>query len=311
MGHKMNRSIFIPFGLLVLALPTVANASSAGAGPGFFWSSDNEDFTVRRYELYALPDYHSGNSYTGLKAVYHDYEQDGWSRHGEQASVVSRHGAPGDVSNWDVDAGVFKQGDHELLTFEGNYSRALLERTRVEFFGSRDWVETAPALDQGIHFDFAGASLEQGVSDHVTLIGTAAGQWFSDGNRRTHLRFRFNYQPMLDSGVTLQLRYRHFNSSKDDVGGAYFNPSEYWQTLAGPGWRKRWQGWNFGVMAGAGRQKVDSMHTEPAYLLELSLENPDSAGMAFKVRGGYQKSEGFTGPGYRYHYLQAMWLIPI
>lgn len=75
----------------------------------------------------------------------------------------------------------------------------------------------------------------------MTLVGLAAQQYFSDGNRRDHGRLRLIYQPSLDLGLTLQARYRTYRSSHEDVDRAYFNPKNYSEAMLAVGWRQRFR----------------------------------------------------------------------
>lgn len=299
---------------LILALGllprlALADLPDLAGGPGVFFSRDSEGFAVDRYHLFAMPSYRSGSELTGARISHHRYSQNGWREEGEQAALVHRRGHPGDPESLQLEAGIFRQGGHQMLSLEGNYGRQIADRTRVEVFGSRDWVETAPALQRGVHFTFLGAALEQGVGEHVTLVGLAGSQAFSDDNRRDHLRLRAIYQPFLDSGLTLQIRHSFFHSTRQDVDGAYFNPENYRRTLFGVGYRQRLQGWVGMLTLGSGPQKIDGADDRRSDLVEFSLESPRQLASSFRLRGGYSRAAGFNGPDYDYRYLQAEWLF--
>ena len=230
---------------------------SKAVGAGLFLSHDNEGFNTQRVALEYLPRYENADSRTGMRYVTHRYQQADWSRNGQQLTLLHRNNDPATAHGWQLDAGLFIQGGHNLLTLDGGVRHALAEHTGLELFISRDWVETAQALDHGVHFTLAGVSLEQSLGANVTLVGVGARQEFSDGNTRNHGRLKLIFQPYLERGLTLQARYRAYNSSHDNVAGMYFNPGEYNESMLALGWRKKMPGWNVNLSAGAGQQKID------------------------------------------------------
>ena len=302
---KLTRAF--AFLLLALAGATALaagdDAPAQGAGAALYVSKDNENFYTQRIAAEYLPRFNHGDSLTGVRYTDHYYAQGDWSRHGEQISLIHRDIDPATANGWQLDTGVFQQGGHTMLTLDGNYRRPLAERTAVEFFVDREWVETQAALDKGINFTFVGGVVEQGLGQHVTVLGVAGYQDFNDGNSRNHGRVRVIYQPDLDLGLTLQARYRVYTSSKDDVGGAYFNPDRYDETMLAVTYRKRFMRWTAFAIAGAGRQHVAEDPWTPTRLYEAWVLSPPVHAYSFRARAGYNQSANFNGPDYRYHYL--------
>jgi len=177
-------------------------------------------------------------------------------------------------------------------------------------FLKRDWVETAAALDNGIHFVFGGVAIDQVLSTKVTLVGLAGLQSFSDDNSRNHGRIKLIYQPDPELGLTLQVRYRAYTSSSDNVGNAYFNPSRYDETMLAVGWRQRVKGWLASLTAGSGQQKVATDPITPTYLLELALQTPaNNKHHSFRARAMVNQSASYNGLDYRYNILQGEWIV--
>jgi hypothetical protein len=298
------------------ALPTIAamitcgafaadpERSRQGAGAGLFLSHDNEGFSTKRLALGYFPVFEHGDALTGVRYTAHRFEQDDWSRNEQQLTVMHRSVDPATSNGWQLEAGLSRQGGHDLLSLDGSYRTALAAQTGLELFINRDWVETRAALDRGVSFTFAGAALEQGLGPHVTLIGLAGYQDFSDGNHRMHGRLKLVLQPDLDLGLTLQARYRAYTSSREDVGGAYFNPSRYEEAMLAVGWRHRIRGWMGSLIAGVGQQWVADAPRMPTRLLELALQTPPNHAYTFRIRGGLNRSASFGGPDYSYRYVQ-------
>ncbi|MDO8412383.1 MAG: hypothetical protein Q7S51_01190 [Gallionellaceae bacterium] len=283
---------------------------SKAAGAELFVSNDNENFSTQRLALEYLPRYHSADALTGVRYTSHWYQQNNWSLNGQQLTFLQRYIDPATANGWQLNAGLFQQGGHDLLTLDGNYRKALAEHTGLELFVNRDWVETAAALDNGVHFTLAGVALDQGLGTHVTLVGLGARQNFSDGNARNHGRLKLILQPNLDSGLTLQARYRAYDSTSDNVGGVYFNPGHYTETMLALGWRKKIQGWNLNLTTGIGQQKIADDPNSTTHLLEGGLQSPPNRHYSLRLRAGLVKSASFNSAHYRYHYLQTEWIIP-
>lgn len=279
------------------------------AGAALSVSSDNENFSIRQTAVQYLPKYNHAESLTGFRYTIHHFEQNDWSRSGQQVTFLHRNVVPATANGWQLETGLFRQGRHNLLTVDGNYRVALAERTGLELFINRDWLENATALDRGIHFTFSGLALEQGLGSHITLVGLGGLQNFSDGNSRSHGRFNLVVQPNLDLGLTLQVRYRTYAASSEDVDGAYFNPSAYEQAMLALGWRQKVQGWNVSLTLGAGQQKVGDDPRTPTRLLEVGIQSPLNRTYSLRLHGGLNQSASFSGPGYRYNYLGIEWIV--
>ncbi len=290
-----------------------AEKSAQGAGTGFFFANDSEGFTTRRLTLEYLPKYRHAQWLSGLRYTKHHFAQDAWSRNGQQLSFLHRQIDPVTTSGWQWEAGIFHQGRHDLLSLAASYRAILGEHTSVELFLNRDWVETAAALDNGVHFNFGGLALDQQLSPRLSLTGLAGLQRFSDGNVRKHGRIRLSFQPDPDLGLTLQARFRVTISSHDQVAGAYFNPGRYQETMLAVGWRNKLDGWLSNVTAGIGRQKVATDAASATNLLEWSLESPikthGNSAYSFRARAGRSQSAAFGGPDYRYNYVQGEWIL--
>ena len=284
-------------------------SSERAAGTEFFLSDDSEGFQTRKLSAEFLPQYEDADHYLGIRGSAYQYRADDWKRDGEKVSFIGRDIESATGNGWTLEAGLFEQGDHTLLTFDGSYRAALAEKTAVELFANRDWVETQPALDAGTNFTFVGAALDQGLGEHVTLVGLAGTQFFSDDNRRDHGRLRLIYQPSLDLGLTLQARYRMYRSSEEDVGREYFNPEDYQESMLALGWRQRFAGWSAGLTAGFGREKINQDPSQSTRLFELNVQSPVRGSQFLRMNAGYNRSASFYGPNYDYRYIRGEWIV--
>jgi hypothetical protein len=303
--------------LAVLALTTACSSAQAeeyvqGIGGLADFSADSENFSIRRVGVEILPKFTRADFLGGVKYTDHHYEQNSWSRDGRQLSLLYRQIETDAANGMQLEAGVFSQGQYELLTADASFRTPLAASTGLEMFVNRDWVETAAALDKGVNFTFGGIALDHVVNRHFTIVGVAGLQNFSDDNFRNHGRMKVIYQPDPDLGLTLQLRYRAYTSSSSNVGAAYFNPDKYDETMLAVGWRQRISGWMTSLTAGSGQQKIASDPDTPTLLLELGLQSPvKNKNYTFRLRAVMSQGAAFNGPDYRYNYLHGEWILAI
>ncbi|WP_347454526.1 hypothetical protein ABEF83_13960 [Acinetobacter thermotolerans] len=314
-SHQISLSIFVPL-IISMTSPSWAKNYTAeqeqneyAAGAEFFFSEDSEDFQTGKLSAEFLPKYDDADHYLGLRASAYRYKANDWHADGQKVAFIGRKIDTATANGWAMEAGVFQQNDHTLLTFDGSYRTPIAEKTALEVFANRDWVETRPALENGTHFTFAGLAVDQGLGEHVTVVGVAGSQFFSDDNRRDHGRLKLIYQPSLDLGLTLQARYRMYHSTEKDVGRQYFNPEDYQESMLAVGWRQRFSGWTAGLTAGVGREKINDMSSQATRLFELNLQRPVRGSQFLRMNAGYNRSASYYGPDYDYSYVRGEWIM--
>lgn len=302
------RSLIVP--LCFIASDALAEPWAMGGG--LSQSYDSERFSSRRLNAEAMTSYQHLDHRTGIRYTDHLFSQDDWQRRGQQLRLVARRTDRKTTDGWNAELGWLQQSNHDLLTLDSSYRQTLSGGSALEIFANRDVVETRTALNQGLYFNFVGASVDVPVNPNVTLVGLAGYQAFSDDNQRRHLRGRVIWQPSLDLGLTLQLRYRWFDNSKLDVGRAYFNPERYQEGMLAIGWRQRIGDWRNAVTAGLGSQQIAFDSATPTQLLELSSETQVER-YALRLRAGYTRAAGpaaTSDPGYWYRYLMGELVLP-
>jgi len=321
MGHKVKRAsggwlVALSGCCVALAGPCQAQDVEKGAarsdmafGTEAFVTNDSDHFQSRRVSAEFFPAFENADRYLGIRLGEYNYQQDSWRRNGKKLSFLARSVETRTADGGNMEVGVFEQGGHTLLTLDGSYRITPAKRTAVEFIVNRDWVETPKSLDRGIDFSIVGVAVDQGLGEHVTLVGLLGQQYFSDGNRRDLGRFRVIYQPSLDLGLTLQLRYRTYRSTHEDVDRAYFNPKSYSESMFAVGWRQRFNGWTASVTAGLGNEKINHEISQPTRLLDVNLQSPVRGSQVFRFGFGYNRSTSFSGPSYQYRYLRGEWII--
>ncbi len=298
---------------LAAALPDTASAEGlrpAGGG-GAYYSTDSEGFSSRRLSADGIGLYQHLDNKIGLRYTDYAFSRPGWSRSGEQIRLVANQFDRKTLDGWSVESGLFRAANKDLWTLDATWRKTFAPGRSYEVFASRDFVETATAIDNGVSYDYAGAAIDYQWLPKWTTVGLAGVQNFSDGNQRRHFRGRLIFQPSLDLGLTTQLRYRWFDSSKSDVGRAYFNPSRYDEMMFAVSWRQRVNDWRTALTAGVGRQRVDTSSATTTRLAEASAERQAGA-YALRLRAGYTHAASLASsdPNYWYRYVAMDVLIP-
>ena len=299
--------------LLATTLPVcaVAEGLKPAGGGGLYYSTDSEGFSSRRLSADGLLNYRHLDNKLGVRYTDYTFSRPGWSRKGEQLRLVANHFDQKTLAGWSVESGLFRAANKDLWTLDATWRQTLAPGRSYELFVNRDFVETANAIDNGVSYDFFGGSLDYQLLPKWTTVGLAGVQNFSDGNQRRHLRGRLIFQPSLDLGLTTQLRYRWFDSTKADVGGAYFNPTNYDELMLAVGWRQRVNDWRTALTAGLGRQHINRGSATTTRLAEASAER-QMAGYGLRMRAGYIHSASLASsdPDYWYRFVAVDVLIP-
>ena len=291
-------------------LPAQADGpSSSAGGGGIYLSSDSDDFSSRRWSADLMGSHRHLDQRTGLRYTDYAFSRNQWRGSAQQLKFVTQQIDPVSRDGWSLEGGLFRQPAHDLFTLDASYRTTLSPSAAIEIFGTRDFIETVTALERNLHFDFIGSAVDYLPHPAVTMVGMLGHQGFSDGNQRRHARGKLIYQPAPDLGLTLQLRYRYFDSSEAFVDRAYFNPTRYDEGMLAAGFRQRVAGWRTALTAGLGRQRVNDDPQTGTWLFEAGAER-QQAGMGIRLRAAVMRSSSFGGPDYTYRYISGDLLIP-
>lgn len=289
---------------------SVAHVVDPGAValPEIFHASDTDGLVIDKLSASYWPWYQSGSQWQGVEVQTQRYSQGGNSLHAQTlaygySAVDPRTGLG---LNWRAG---WNQGlGSGLAVGELNWSSQFTERLSWGVFAGRDWVESIGALQQSIHYDLAGGSLDYQLHPRLTAIGSLAYTRFSDGQDRQQQRARLVWDAWPDQGVTLQWSYKRQYGATDGVRRTYFNPQQLDESLGFVGWRRRVEGWQIYARTGWGYQKLlDQEHT-PARSTDLQLTSPVYGQRFFKLRAGYSETLGLNGPGYVYRFVDLQWV---
>jgi hypothetical protein len=286
---------------LAFALAASAPAQSPAVLGNVDYASDTDGFHATRVRAGALASYRSAFEYAGVAAETTRYSQDDWYRRAGGVVGVWRDQNPATLAGIDALAGFTRVAGHTRAIGDVTWSLRPATNTGVELIGAGDVVGTRAAVDRGIAYGFLGASVEQTFAERFTAIGLAAYQPFTDGNERTHLRGRLIWVVAPEYGVNVQARWRQYESSRQDVGGAYFNPERYRQWQGAIAVRRRLAGWLLSGSFGAGRETINGTDSHPVRVAELRAEGAlgDHARLVFYAL--YSRTTGYVdAPDYAY-----------
>ena len=286
---------------LALLLALNAHAEAPAALGNFDVSSDTDGFHAARTRIGGLYPYGSYVDHFGVAVQTTRYSQSDWSRNVAGVVGLWRNQDPKTLAGINAEAGVVQVAGHTRGVGDVTWGLRLEPDTGVELIAAGDLVGTQKAIERAIAYGFFAASVEHTFAERFTAIGLAGYQSFTDGNDRVHLRARLIWQAVPEYGVNVQLRWRQYESRKDDVDGAYFNPERYRQWQAALGMRRRFGSWVWIGSLGAGRETINGTDTHPVRVAEVRGEGALTDRLRLALYALYSRSTGYVdSPDYSY-----------
>ncbi len=190
--------------LLTLAAPSAAIAAesvdrvAALARVGF--EDDADGFTAAKVRAGALLDYASELKHAGLALQNTHYSTGGWSTDAPAIIGVYRNQRRDTLEGVRAEGGVVQVDGHTRVVGDATWSHRPRQTTGVELILAGDLVGTRQALEEGIAYGLAGASVEQQFGQRFTGIAMAGWQPFTDGNSRALLRARMIWSLLPEQG---------------------------------------------------------------------------------------------------------------
>jgi hypothetical protein len=286
---------------LAFVLASSAHAEAPAALGNFDVSSDTDGFHAARVRVGGLDPYGSYVDHFGVAVQTTRYSQSDWSRNAAGVVGLWRNQDPKTLAGINAEAGVVNVAGHTRGVGDVTWGLRPEPETGVELIAAGDLVGTQKAIERAIAYGFFAASVEHTFAERFTAIGLAGYQSFTDGNDRLHLRARLIWQAVPEYGVNVQLRWRQYESRKDDVDGAYFNPDRYRQWQAALGMRRRFGSWVWIGSLGAGRETINGTDTHPVRVAEIRGEGALTDGIRLALYALYSRSTGYVdSPDYSY-----------
>ena len=278
--------------------------------PTLHSSADSDNMRITKVGGGLLYRYKNAQHYSGLLWEHQRFSQTGQAAlNGQSLSWVTQHLNPATALGYQLKAGYSSTPKHSLFTFDGSMAYAASDQTRLEWFASRDRVDSMTALQAGTHYTLVGGALDYALHPRLTAVASLAHTQFSDRTDRNQTRLRLIWDALPQHGITLQLL--HKNQWGDANSQGYFNPNRLQERMAAIGWRHRIHGWLVAARFSAGQQQVNHNRWEPARLSELQLTSPPSLNGQLKLRFGEQKNWDLSGPNYRYRSIDLQWVMPL
>jgi hypothetical protein len=295
---------------LALVLAVAAHAEPAALG-NMDVSSDTDGFHAARVRIGGLYPYGSYLDHFGVAIQTTRYSQSDWSRNAGGVVGLWRDQDPRTLAGINAEAGVVQVAGHTRGVGDVTWGLRPAPDTGVELIAAGDLVGTQKAIDRAIAYGFLAASVEHTFAERFTAIGLAGYQSFTDGNDRVHLRARLIWQAVPDYGVNVQLRWRQYESRREDVDGAYFNPDRYRQWQAALGMRRRLGSWVWTGSLGAGRETINGTDTHPVRLAEIRGEGALTDRLRLALYAIYSRSTGYVdSPDYAYRQVGLTLIYP-
>jgi len=274
--------------------------------------SDADDFGGLLARGGALFDYQSYLQNFGFAVQDTHYSQGGWDEDVPGVIGIYRNQRRDTLEGLRAEAGVVSLSGHARPIGDITWSDRPFETTGIELIAAGDVVGTREALERGISYGLAAASVEQQFGSRLTGIAFAGWQPFTDGNSRSLLRARLILGIAPEEGLSAQVRWRRYSSSKSDVDGAYYNPEHYRNWDAGLSLRRHVGTWTVAGLAGAGRERADNASWQTTTIAELRAEGPLSGDIHLTIGVLYNRAAGFANsPDYWYGMANIGVIIPL
>ncbi len=303
------------FAMLSLSAPQAVTAAestdhvAAVAQVGF--ADDADGFNATQVRAGALFDYASELRHAGVALQNTHYSTGGWSADAPAVIGVYRNQRRDTLEGVRAEGGLVQVSGHTRVVGDATWSHRPRQTTGVELILAGDLVGTRQALEEGIAYGLAGASIEQQFGHRFTGVAMAGWQPFTDGNSRALLRARMIWSMLPEQGISAQLRWRQYSSSDADVDGAYFNPGRYRTWDAVLSLRRRVSAWTLAGLAGGGQERVEDGSWQSTGVAEVRAEGPLSRDMRLAVNAAYSNAAGFANsPNYWYGSASINVIIP-
>jgi hypothetical protein len=311
--HLLARSITLALaGLLATAASAQEAPTTATPVAGLLLSSDSDGFDSLRVRAGALLTNENPWRYAGVAVQTTRYRQASFSEDVRGALWLYRDQRRADLAGLDLEAGLVRVAGKTRPVGDVTWRMVPQAGTAIDLMASADLVDTPVALERGIGAVLGAVGAEHQLGERLTITGMAGLQSFSDGNARKHLRARLIWLALPAHGVTLQLRLKGFDSRKADVGGAYFNPDHYTQSLGVAAMRRRSGHWQLSAALGAGRERSTGNASTGSYLAEARAERTVFGDGRLVLNGGYYRAAGVVNsPNYAYRQLGVNLVLPL
>jgi hypothetical protein len=275
------------------------------------YEDDADGFNAAKIRAGVLFAYASELNHYGVALQYTHYSVDDWSTDAPAVIGLYRNQDRNTLAGLRAEGGVVSIEGHTRAVGDVTWGFRPRETTGLELILAGDLVGTRAALEEGIAYGLAGASVEQQFGQRFTGVAMAGWQPFTDGNSRTLFRARMIWNALPEQGLAVQARWRQYSSGDSDVPGAYFNPDRYRTWDAVLSLRRRAGDWRVYGLAGGGQERVENGSWQSTGVAEIRAEGPIARDMHLVCRANYSNAAGFTNsPNYWYGSVNVSLTVP-
>ena len=186
-----------------------------------------------------------------------------------------------------------------------------LQKVSYELRFERNIVDAENSLRNGVTYNATTVALDYPVSGRLNVAGVLGWIDFSDNNDRPLGRAKLSYVISEEQGVAAYVRGRLYRN-RNAYSGNYFSPEHYAEYLLGASVRRRIAALRGVLSAYAeyGQERVDGSNSS-VYAWQIRYQSVIQQPLRMDVSVGRQTTAGTGGgPGYRYQYARADFIIP-
>ena len=294
--------------LLLAMLATTALADPVALDLQTFQSSDAAGFESSK-QLVALDlHYRDPEHYLGIAAQRAHYAGSGFDAGYNRLYIdyADSHDN-GDGTSWKWNA--LLGGDDRTWLGSVEIFRERTDGSRDDLFLERDVVKTREGTLRGIYYTLLGVAEDFTLAPRWSATAVVAVQDFSGDNTRAIFKGRLVYLLSEDWGLSAQLRTRWFGDSHP-YEYDYFSPRWYAEWIPTLQLRRFYDGYQFRLALGFGRQRASDRNWQATKLAEIGWTSPKRGAWYAKIDAGYTNTPVNTGYAYAYRYINAQLVLP-
>jgi hypothetical protein len=211
----------------------------------------------------------------------------------------------------EAELGQIRLSDEKSHAIGAAQISADLQGVNYELRFERNIVDSENSLRNGVTYNATTVALDYPVSERLNVAGVLGWIDFSDNNNRPLGRMKLSYVVSEEQGLAAYVRGRLYRDS-NAYSGNYFSPEHYAEYLLGASVRRRIPALRGVLSAYAeyGQERVDGSNSS-VYAWQIRYQSVIQQPLRMDVSVGRQTTAGTGGgPGYRYQYARADFIIP-
>ncbi len=294
-----------PLGLVIALAAAALPAAAQEVSTRVYASRDSDSF-----EEWVASAGYNGASGFGLRAGGMRYRAPGWSAEGALLAGTYRRVSEERTLEASLGAARVAGRDHAVASLD--LLQRLSPATSLGLSGERDYVNSVGGIDAGLTFNALALVADHAFTGRFNVGLAGGGTWFSDHNRRPHLRTRWNYSLAEDWGLNAYVKTRSYRNS-NPYRAEYYSPERLNEVSLGLSSRFAVaESFVVSALVDGGRQRTE-LDSQPIWSYSIGLASPRAGRVRWSValQASNAASLLSASSNYRYTSLLAQIVVPL